>query len=88
MAASTTVNLRTPRAQRALIDRAAQLQGKTRTEFMLEASREKAQQVLLDQSLIEVSSAQYAKFVKLMNEPLAKNKRAKRLLSRRAPWEK
>jgi uncharacterized protein (DUF1778 family) len=88
MAGSTTVNLRTPRAQRALIDRAARLQGKTRTEFMLEASREKAQQVLLDQTLVEVSPAQYAKFVALMNRPLASNKRVKRLLVRRAPWEK
>ena len=41
--ASTVINLRTPASQRELIDRAAQLQGKSRTEFMLEASREKAQ---------------------------------------------
>jgi uncharacterized protein (DUF1778 family) len=88
MAGSTTINLRTPRAQRALIDRAAQLQGKTRTEFMLEASREKAQQVLLDQTLFEVSPAQHAKFLALMDAPLAKNRRIKKLLSRRAPWEK
>src|SRR5688572_28385140 len=70
MAGSTTINLRTPLAQRALIDRAAQLQGKTRTEFMLEASREKAQRVLLDQTLIEVSPAQHAKFLALMDTPL------------------
>jgi uncharacterized protein (DUF1778 family) len=48
---STVINLRTPASQRELIDRAAQLQGKSRTEFMLEASREKAQQVLLDKTL-------------------------------------
>lgn len=53
--ASTVINLRTPASQRELIDRAAQLQGKSRTEFMLEASREKAQQVLLDQTLFAVT---------------------------------
>ncbi len=45
---SAVINLRTPPAQRELIDRAARLQGKSRTDFMLEASREKAEQVLLD----------------------------------------
>jgi uncharacterized protein (DUF1778 family) len=88
MAGSTTINLRTPRAQRSLIDRAAQLQGKSRTEFMLEASREKAQQVLLDQTLFEVSPTQHAKFLALMNAPLGKNRRVQKLLSRRAPWKK
>lgn len=85
---STVINLRTPKALRALIDRAAELQGKSRTEFMLEASREKAQQVLLDQALFTVSPAQYVKFQALMNAPLSKNAALKRLLSRKAPWEK
>ena len=46
--ASTVINLRTPPAQRELIDRAARLQGKSRTDSLLAASREKAEQVLLD----------------------------------------
>lgn len=86
--ASTVINLRTPAAQRELIDRAARLQGKSRTEFMLEASREKAQQVLLDQTLFQVTPAQYKAFVELMNAPLGKNEAMRRLLTRRAPWEK
>ncbi|MDX2051512.1 MAG: DUF1778 domain-containing protein [Polyangiaceae bacterium] len=85
---STVINLRTPKAQRALIDRAAELQGKSRTEFMLEASREKAQQVLLDQVLFTVSPAQYAKFEALMKAPLSNNPAIKSLLARRAPWDK
>jgi hypothetical protein len=47
-----------------------------------------AQQVLLDQTLFEVSPAQHAKFLALMNAPLGKNKRVQKLLSRRAPWKK
>ena len=42
----TIINLRAPAKQRALIDQAAQVLGKTRTDFMLEAAYEKAQQVL------------------------------------------
>ena len=69
--ASTVINLRTPASQRELIDRAAQLQGKSRTEFMLEASREKAQQVLLDQTLFSVTPKQYKAFIALMDAPLS-----------------
>lgn len=87
-AASTVINLRTPAAQRELIDRAARLQGKSRTEFMLEASREKAQQVLLDQSLFSVTPKQYKAFVALMSAPLNKNAALQRLLAKRSPWEK
>ena len=55
-ATSTVINLRTPLSQRDLIDRAARLQGKTRTDFMLEASRDKAEQVLLDQTMFTVTA--------------------------------
>jgi len=81
------INLRTPAAQRELIDRAAQLQGKSRTEFMLEASREKAQQVLLDQTLFSVTPEQYEAFLALMEAPLIDNAALQRLLAKRSPWE-
>jgi uncharacterized protein (DUF1778 family) len=85
---STVINLRTPAPQRELIDRAARLQGKSRTEFMLEASREKAQQVLLDQTLFTVAPKQYKAFIALMDAPLSKNAALQRLLAKRSPWEK
>ena len=87
-ASSTVINLRTPPAQRELIDRAARLQGKSRTEFMLEASREKAQQVLLDQTLFAADAKQYKAFVALMEAPLTGNEAVKRLLAKRSPWER
>jgi uncharacterized protein (DUF1778 family) len=74
--------------QRELIDRAAQLQGKSRTEFMLEASREKAQQVLLDQTLFTVTPKQYKAFVALMDAPLGTNAALRQLLVKHSPWEK
>lgn len=86
--ASTVINLRTPASQRELIDRAARLQGKSRTEFMLEASREKAQQVLLDQTLFSMTPEQYKGFIALMDAPLGKNAALQRLLATRSPWER
>jgi len=80
--------LRTPLSQRELIDRAARLQGKRRTDFMLEASRDKAEQVLLDQTMFGVSAKQFKAFEALMNKPLAQNAGVMRLLAKRAPWDK
>jgi uncharacterized protein (DUF1778 family) len=83
----TAINLRARAADRDLIDRAAQAQGKTRSEFMLEAAREKAQQVLVDQTFFQLDSKTFKRFVHLLDEPV-QSKRLVDLLQRKAPWEK
>jgi uncharacterized protein (DUF1778 family) len=90
MSTSTTqtISLRTPPAQRELIDRAARLAGKSRTDFMLEAASEKAQQVLLDQTHFEVPPEKSEAFEALMSAPLSNNGAIQRLLATRAPWDK
>lgn len=84
----TTINLRAPAAQRALIDQAAQAQGKTRTDFMLEAAYEKAQQVLLDRTVFALDTRTFERFVKLLDTPIKANKSLKKLLTKPAPWER
>jgi uncharacterized protein (DUF1778 family) len=88
VAARETINLRAPAAQRALIDQAAQVQGKTRTDFMLEAAYEKAQQVLLDRIVFTLDAKSFDRFVKLLDAPVKTNKALSRLLAKRAPWER
>lgn len=80
------INLRIPETQRQLIDRAAKLTGKNRTDFMLEAACEKAQQVLLDQTVFVLDEAGFQRFVDLLEKP-ANNVGVERLLARRAPWK-
>jgi uncharacterized protein (DUF1778 family) len=46
-----TINIRAKKNQRDLIDRAAELQGKSRSEFMLESAQKIAQDVLLDPTI-------------------------------------
>lgn len=87
-ASSHTISLRTPPAQRELIDRAARLTGKSRTDFMLEAASEKAQQVLLDQTFFVVPPQKFEAFEALMSAPLSANAAIQRLLATRAPWDK
>lgn len=83
----TAINLRARATDRDLIDRAAQAQGKTRSEFMLEAAREKAQQVLVDQTFFQLDSKTFKRFVRLLEEPV-QSKKLVELLQRKAPWEK
>ncbi|MBV8048388.1 MAG: DUF1778 domain-containing protein [Paludibacterium sp.] len=83
----TTINLRAPSAQRALIDQAAHLAGKSRTDFMLEAACEKAQQMLLDRTVFALDAAGFQRFSELLDAPLDNREALTRLLNRRAAWD-
>jgi uncharacterized protein (DUF1778 family) len=84
----TVINLRAPAAQRTLIDQAAQAQGKSRTDFMLEAACEKAQQVLLDRTVFSLDARRFARFAQILDAPVRTSKALHRLLARRGPWER
>ena len=81
-----TINLRALPQQRDLIDQAATLLGKNRSDFMLEVACERAQAVLLDQVFFGLSEDKYRAFVDLLDAPLAPNPGLERLLKVPAPW--
>jgi uncharacterized protein (DUF1778 family) len=87
-AASKTINFRAPAAKQALIDQAAQVLGKNRTEFILEASCEKAREVLADQTHFALSRQALQRFNALIDVPLTNTDALRRLLSTPAPWER
>ena len=87
MDASIPLNMRIKPATRNLIDRAAELLGKTRTDFMLEASERRAEEVLLDRSIFTVSPEVYAEFLARLDAPAQINVRLKRTMSTKAPWD-
>jgi uncharacterized protein (DUF1778 family) len=72
---------------RSLIDRAAELTGKNLTDFVLDAARLAAQNVLLDRSVIPLSDKAYASFVALLDAPPQPNERLRKSLQTPAPWE-
>jgi len=80
------INLRALPAQRDLIDQAAQLLGKNRSDFMLEAACDKAQSVLLDQVFFSLDADKYRQFVALLDAPVQANPGLERLLAVKAPW--
>ena len=82
-----TLNVRVKPEDRSLIDRAARLLGKSRTDFLLESARRAAQDALLDQTLFKVSPSVYAEFVAKLDAPPAPNERLRRTMATPAPWE-
>jgi uncharacterized protein (DUF1778 family) len=80
------INLRALPEQRALIDQAAQLLGKNRSDFMLEAACDKAQAVLLDQVFFTLDASKFQAFMDLLDAPPSPNPGLERLWSVNAPW--
>jgi uncharacterized protein (DUF1778 family) len=85
---TTTINLRISQVTRQLIDTAAAVVGKSRTEFMLESARQHAIDVLLDQRLFVLSTEQHDAFMNALDNPPLPNAELKKLLSSKSPWEK
>lgn len=81
------INLRALPQQRDLIDRAASLLGKNRSDFMLEAACAKAQSVLLDQVFFSLDDAKFREFTAMLDAPVQPNPGLGRLLAVKAPWK-
>ena len=82
-----TLNLRIKPEERGLIDRAAIITGKTRTDFVLEAARHAAEEALLDRTVLRVSLEAYAAFLARLDEPPKPNERLRRTMQATPPWE-
>jgi len=82
------INIRARTTQRNLIDKAAAMLNKNRSDFMLEAACREAENVLLDQRLFWVDDKTYKTFVALIDTPVKDNPALRKLLHGKAPWEK
>lgn len=81
------INIRAKAEQRDLIDRAAQLVHKSRTDFMLEVACREAEDILLDQRLFTLNGEQYQEFLDVIDSPVSNNPKLARLLSSKSVWE-
>lgn len=79
------VNLRIRSDIRTLIDRAAKAQGKTRSDFMIDAARRAAEESLLDQALVRVDQKTYDYFLEILDRP-PNNEGFERLMAAPKPW--
>jgi uncharacterized protein (DUF1778 family) len=82
-----TINLRIETQTRQLIDDAAAVVGKTRTDFMIDSARSLAIDVLLDQRLFHLNSTRYDDFIQALDNPPAPGPKLRALLRRVPAWE-
>jgi uncharacterized protein (DUF1778 family) len=82
------LNMRVLPETRSLIDRAAELTGKNRTDFVIDAARQAAQNALLDRTVIPINKKAHAAFVALLDAPPQPNERLRKSLQTPAPWDK
>lgn len=82
-----TLNIRIKPEVRGLIDRAAELAGKNRTDFVLDAARRAAEEALLDRTLFVVSPKAYREFLARLDAPPKPNERLRKSMRTLAPWE-
>jgi len=82
-----SINIRALNAQKDLIDKAAVIRNKTRSDFVLEAACREAENVLLDQRLFSLDDEAFTAFESALNAPVIENIALRNLLSKEAPWE-
>ena len=81
-------NLRVPPDDQALIDRAVRASGLTRTDFVLQAARTAARELLVQQSWQSVSSEQFDQLLRLLDAPPSPSDRLQRTMTAPRPWQR
>ncbi|HED16926.1 MAG TPA: DUF1778 domain-containing protein [Gammaproteobacteria bacterium] len=81
------INLRALDSERSLIDRAAAMLGKNRSDFMLETACREAENVLLDQRLFMLNETDFDSFMAMLDAPVKDNPALRKLMAHKAPWE-
>lgn len=82
------LSMRLPDADLAIIDRAAQLRGRSRTDFVREAAVRAAEDALMEVGLIRMSQEGFAAFMAVLSAPAAPVAPMVEVLKRPAPWER
>lgn len=82
------LSMRLPEGDIAIIDRAADLRGRSRTDFVREAAVRAAEEVLMESTLVRMSAEGFESFIQAVSAPAAPVLAMVASLGRRAPWEK
>ncbi|MFL4468980.1 DUF1778 domain-containing protein [Tateyamaria armeniaca] len=82
------LSMRISMDDRGLIDSAAAVARKSRTEFMVDSARRAAVDTLLDARAFQLDEEQTERLDELLSNPPASVEKLRRLMASRAPWEK
>ncbi len=81
------LNIRIKPEERNLIDHAAKMRGKNRTDFILDAARLAAEETLLDGGVLAVSPQVYAEFLARLDMAPNPNEHLRKTMQTPAPWD-
>jgi uncharacterized protein (DUF1778 family) len=82
-----TINIRVNNHQMRLIDRAAALKSKSRSDFLLEAATRAAEDVILDSSVFTLPAEEWERYIATIESPPAPTAALRKLLQEPSPWE-
>jgi uncharacterized protein (DUF1778 family) len=81
------LSMRLPETDIAIIDRAATLRGRSRTEFVRDAAVRAAEDVLMQTAPIRMSATGFKAFMAALSGPATAVPEMVELFRRKAPWE-
>jgi len=81
------LSMRLPETDIAIIDRAAALRGRSRTDFVREAAVRAAEDVLMETAPIRMSAGGFKAFIDALSKPATAVPEMVELLRREAPWD-
>ena len=81
------LSMRLPKADIAIIDRAARLRGRSRTAFVRDAAVRAAEDAIMESAPIRMSPAAFEAFMAALSGPPTPTPEMIRILERAAPWE-
>ena len=82
------LSMRLPETDIAIIDRAADLRGRSRTDFVRDAAVRAAEEVLMEATVIRMSPEGFDAFTNTIAAPAAPVPEMVASLRRHAPWQK
>jgi len=82
------LSMRLPDADIAVIDRAASLRGRSRTDFVREAAVRAAEDVLMETLPVRMSAEGFDAFMQALSGPAQAVPEMVQVLRRPAPWER
>ncbi|MHC5936435.1 type II toxin-antitoxin system TacA family antitoxin [Nostoc sp.] len=81
------INIRVQEQQRDLIDNAASILGKNRSDFMLEVACREAEKVICDKTFFVLDEEKYQEFLTMLDSPPKANEEIRKLLTTKSSWD-
>lgn len=79
--------MRLPADDLAIIDRAAQLRGRSRTEFVRDAAVRAAEDAIIESAMVRMSPRGFTAFMAALGAPPRAVPEMVQVMRRKAPWE-